>query len=627
MVVITDNGLIAYDEFFHEGVNIIRGENSSGKSTIANLMFYGLGGDFNNWTDAALRCKNVFLEILINDSLLTIRRELSKSSLQPMSIYWGTYEKASKSIAEGWKVYPYKVSTLKQSFSNVIFNLLDYPELKGDQDSNITMHQIMRLIYIDQKSSTDSFFRNEQFDSPLTRKTVFELLIGTYDDSLYTNRLLLRDYEKELELRKKELNGIKRIMKSTDFELDKEQIQTSINKLKNQLIIVQSSLNSRNQIKISGETINKDLKNKLVNIQERILKRREELRKVSEIIYSQSLDISDSKYFINTINDRLNALTESTSFKDVIGKIDLTHCPQCLSKLKENENTNSENCNLCGNPLFSDDGMSVRARIKQELSLQIKESRKIIKEKEEDLRNHRLRKPVLEEELKALQIELNNNINEVKSSRDTQFDNLLIQKGNLQGQIDSLINQMKFTEQYSLLKKEVSDLGIKVTSLKDTIKKGESKQRNNIRLAMKRIEEITLTLLKGDLERQSEFKNGKTVRIITAKNTYSLDSKNNFSESSNVYLKNSIRYALFFSSLDLKFSRYPKFILCDNMEDKGMEKIRSQNFQNEIVKMALGYKRPFQIIFTTSMIAEELDNTEYCVGRFYTEKNKSLLLR
>jgi len=37
--IYTENGEIAYDEKFHKGVNIIRGDNSSGKSTITHLFF------------------------------------------------------------------------------------------------------------------------------------------------------------------------------------------------------------------------------------------------------------------------------------------------------------------------------------------------------------------------------------------------------------------------------------------------------------------------------------------------------------------------------------------------------------------------------------------------------------
>ena len=47
--IITDNGEIAFDEPFHKGVNIIRGDNSSGKSTITHFIFYVLGGAFKDF--------------------------------------------------------------------------------------------------------------------------------------------------------------------------------------------------------------------------------------------------------------------------------------------------------------------------------------------------------------------------------------------------------------------------------------------------------------------------------------------------------------------------------------------------------------------------------------------------
>jgi hypothetical protein len=60
------------------------------------------------------------------------------------------------------------------------------------------------------------------------------------------------------------------------------------------------------------------------------------------------------------------------------------------------------------------------------------------------------------------------------------------------------------------------------------------------------------------------------------------------------------------------------------MEDKGMEKIRTQNFQNLITSMSNRFGKNHQIIFTTSMIADELNNSEYCVGEDYDRNNKTL---
>lgn len=142
---------------------------------------------------------------------------------------------------------------------------------------------------------------------------------------------------------------------------------------------------------------------------------------------------------------------------------------------------------------------------------------------------------------------------------------------------------------------------------------------------MEKIREYTLTILRKDLERQDEFHKGKIVDVNFQKDYFTLDDENNFSASSKIIFKNAVLFSIFFSSLALDFFRYPRFILCDNMEDKGMEKIRSQNFQNVIVELAARFNpETFQIIFTTSEIADELDNTPYCVGVKHDKSNRTL---
>jgi DNA repair exonuclease SbcCD ATPase subunit len=61
-LIITKSGKHVYDEKFNTGVNVIRGKNSSGKSTISDFLFYGLGGELTKWKDEAKSCDFVFVE-------------------------------------------------------------------------------------------------------------------------------------------------------------------------------------------------------------------------------------------------------------------------------------------------------------------------------------------------------------------------------------------------------------------------------------------------------------------------------------------------------------------------------------------------------------------------------------
>src|SRR5690606_559055 len=160
-------------------------------------------------------------------------------------------EDSKKEGSENWEIFPYKRSEHKKSFSNALFLALGFPELRGDVDSNITMHQILRLIYIDQKSSTQDLMMSDNFDSSITRTTVADLLFGVYDDTLYTDKLELRESEKEQEIFKKQFEGIESIYKSTGAETKIETIDALIKENLEQLKKIDEALASSDDIKNS----------------------------------------------------------------------------------------------------------------------------------------------------------------------------------------------------------------------------------------------------------------------------------------------------------------------------------------------------------------------------------------
>jgi hypothetical protein len=622
LTIYTKNGKTAYDQNFNEGVNIIRGHNSSGKSTIGNFIFYVLGGDFKKWTTAATYCGDVYAEVFINSEPITIKRAVSDSGNQPMSIFWGTYEEAIKSASEGWQIFPYRRSENKKSFSNALFLALGFPELRGDVDSNITMHQILRMLYVDQKSLTLDLLMTENFDSSITRKTIADLLFGVYDDSLYSDKISLRESEKDYDIKKKQFEGIEQIFKASDYETNVGTINALIEENNIQIKNIDEYLEKLTKEQNDASKKSDEDELKVVTIKTDLLASRNSLSLLQSEINKFEFELLDSQDFIRSLEKRALALSDSLLTRETFVDLKMHHCPNCLSPLVPAEDEN--HCELCKQKLPEDKGSSQIKRMQQEIDNQIRESKKIYIEKEHKLLELKSSYPTLEQKVRAFQRELDEALSSVKTVRNQEFDELLIKKGELRSKNDYLIKQLRALEQIEVLRKELAGLKIKIDSLKTNINSKETEQRNRLQNAFQVIQSLTLRLLHSDLGRQAEFSTGKIVELDFEKNTFSLDGENNFSESSNVYLKNSVRFAIFFASLQKEFFRLPRFILCDNIEDKGMQPDRSQSFQKEIVKLSSESEVRHQIIITTSMISPDLDNTELCVGDFYTETNKTL---
>ena len=103
-----------------------------------------------------------------------------------------------------------------------------------------------------------------------------------------------------------------------------------------------------------------------------------------------------------------------------------------------------------------------------------------------------------------------------------------------------------------------------------------------------------------------------------------VNGRSKFSASSMVILKNSIRFSIFAHAADDIAARLPNLLLMDDIEDKGMQTARSQNFQLQMIAKTAEIEGEFQLIYTTSMIADELEGTELCVGPFYKKGTHTL---
>lgn len=619
-LAIFKDGRTVYDESFKAGVNILRGMNSSGKSTIVNFIFYALGGDFTAWKPEAQSCDFVMAEIEVNDATITLKREVSHFQRRPMSIYWGAFDEANLSATEGWQVYQFQRSENKESFSQVLFHALGLPEVKSDSESNITIHQLLRLIYVDQLTPVDLLMRLENFDSALTRTTTGDLLLGIYDDLIYSSELKLREKQKELDNVRGQIDSILRVFDDAELEVDIAVLNEKISENQNQQRQVQSGLDQL----LQSNTENQNPKSyiQLEMISKELLPLKQKLGAFQDKSERLEFEIEDSIQFILSLEKRISALDDSLITRAALGKLPLNYCPHCLSPLQP---PTSENvCVLCKQEISEEVEKSQILRMRQELQLQIKESKKLLMNKENDLLQTRREIPLVSEKVKAIQARYNESMSKVRSSRDEQIDSLFIKKGALESEVEYLHRQAKAVNVLESLKAQKDKLASEIEQLNTSVKTRRSQQERRMQEASTKISNHTINLLRNDLPREEYFKIGNFISVNFSKNTFTFDDRNQFSASSMTYLKNSVHLGIFFASLELDFFRYPRMIICDNIEDKGMEPDRSQNFQRLVVKISQQFDVRHQIIFTTSMIDPLLNNTTLCVGEEYSLTNKSL---
>lgn len=625
LVIFTQEGKVAYDEKFHNGVNIIRGDNSSGKSTISHFIFYVLGGAFNDWVKEARKCSVVFAEIELNGATVTLKRQIifnkegDGNKLQSIEFYWDNYETATKSI-EGWQKYNFSKTDQTKSFSEVLFENLEIPIVKGD--NNITMHQILRLLYIDQESPTNSLFLYEHFDTTLTRQTVADLLLGVYSQELYDKQQDLEASKKEFESLKSEINVIKRfIPKKEDLlplhignrisnkEVELTEIEKQIFNYKED----NKKVNFSKKSQLEFETLNKDS-----------LAQRHIIKNLNNKIRNYELEIEDTIFFIKALENKLIAVKNSIKTREYLGKYSLENCPECLKPIVKPNKENT--CSLCKTEIDDSVGVAEARKIEQEIFFQIQESKKINIKKEKELVELKAKQEFEKGKLFQLQQRVNQSLADVRSFRDERVDKLYEDKGFVEGEIIQLRTLLENAEIYQSKKSRYHYLDSRIEALNSRIKQLKFEQEKLKTDINNRIEKIGVYLLNNDLKRQKDFFEAKEFHIDYGNNLAFISDKNaKYSASSSFYLKNSARYAIFLASLSIEKMRFPRFILCDNMEDKGIELVRVHNFQKILIDYLKDFSKDnYQVIYTTSFIPDELNNTKYCIGEFYTEENPSL---
>lgn len=609
---------------FHNGLNVIHGSNGSGKTSVIQLLAYVLGATVYNWKEEAGSCDYVIAEIYANESTITIGREIKESSAS-MNFFFGDYAESLKNGKEGWFNYPYSISPSRESFSQKLFEILNIPEAKSDGINNLTMHQILRLIYNNQSSPATSIFNDEPFDSAIKREFVSNYLLGLYDDNLYSNKLELIKKDKELTKTISELKGLYLLVDGSDTDFSYSNTEEHIEQLQLRIDLLVNAIEEKKTINLSinfkGET--------QATSPNEIVKLKKDLLFLEVSLNQLNYNISDSTSFIEELNQKILAIEDSIKFgKDYKFK-DFDACPSCFSLLKPA--SDERNCFLCGTHNAANSKDMNYARMKNEITIQLKESKDILekhdKEKEKSILAIKETKKTLRKKINKISV-VSNSFN---SESDSKLYDAYREVGELEEKINGLSQLSKIYLQINKLKELRNSLQDRVNYLESEIDKKEALLLLKLPKIQEKITGYMIDILKKDIENiedphdKAEFSNIVSVEFDLASNRIIINNKVSFSESSMYYLNNALHISLLKLSLTDKTVRLPRLLILDGIENGGMEDVRSKGIQRTIKEISDEFEGiRHQIIVTTKGINAEIDNRKYRVGEKFTNSNRSL---
>lgn len=619
LVVLRDGNIVA-DLKFKLGLNVIAGENSSGKTTLIRFLAFALGAENIKFNSTALLCDATLCEAELNGAVITLRRAISDRTQSALSIFWGLMEAALSGSVTEWQTFSFRRTESKPSFSQVLFQALSLPELRGEAGNNITMHQVMRLVYSDQETPGADLFRTERFDSPITRQAVGDYLLGIDDNDLYDLQLRAVTLEKEESALGTALKAVYSALGKAGTNISMDFIETRLRSLGLEL---QQSRDQLHGDEIASTPIQGDGAQENDRIRTALTQTHRDLSALKDRRLRVEQRISDAELLVVELTIRSQEIEESISAADYLGAVRFSVCPCCLSDIGGRPPT-SGICNLCNSPIEESAAKTQLVRMKNELALQALESNQI-KRDLHDERNELYREvEAAQEKLQLLESQFATSSANWRSSFDIRRDQLLTAVGRIEEEIRQLLDYRKLAQSLDEQSATRANIASELKRIRDTIFSLRQLQVNRKEHAYEAVARNLQMILKGDIPRAKEFSNPREISFEFASNSISIDGERQFSASSMVYLRHSFRLALLFASLEKAYFRFPRLLIIDGVEDGGMELERSHNFQNLISRSSIASSVDHQIIFATSSISAEVDGPSTVVGRKFSHQERSL---
>lgn len=615
-----------------DGINIIEGDNGSGKSTFSYFIAYGLGDNVkpfdrdnktNRYDEITKDTNNyVTLDIEIDSEKYKLKRFIGLNDIF---------------VSDGENVEKYPIYRHKEHapniFSDWLLRKLEITQFEvnlGTIQWTFNFMDLYRLLYYDQDTEPSKIYKspsskdNFVTDSIIIRKTIFEVLLGISSIEYFQKMNEMKAAEKLRHEAKGRLDGFLTLHTDINFkkELDNISIineyEEQLAKLKNQRDLYSKDNSMVNEKVFHLSTLQSELINTELDISNnriRIQGINTEIYNIEKMYKALENEISDIKKTIFT-HEQLNLFSMQV-------------CPFCMNSKKERKDGHC----ICGEK-FNENGY-------EKFVYNSSEYKKILQHKEKSLKTieialnsyyeeiDKLNKEVSQKEHDAIEQkeELSKAISSIEFSGNSQF-------------IDSINDKILEVKSNILDEKRKEGIISTYTTLDSTFKTKNLEYEKKVK-AFQKAQNIFETnnaktiqefnVIYNQLMQKSSCKKCEKAEINEDYMPV-INDGNYINKSADVPKRLMYYFTILSLSLKLKNVKHPRFLLIDTPETVGIDDSNLKNDLGELdLALSLSKEKesasipPYQVILTTGVGKYPSKYENSILLRFNTEENLYIL--
>jgi len=585
---------------FDNGLNILVGDNGTGKSTFCNLIYFALGGkieafdskfkerhkEITSDTDALVK-----LNISINEKDFVLSRYIGVNEIAVADVEAGT--------TEVYQIYRVAAAYIFSDWMLEKVGVTPFSLFIGGSDFVFGWTDLLRLVYHDQNSSPKSMFKdadnNGLFkDSTLVKKVIFEVIAGK--DHI--------DYYKQIETVKKTEAQLSAAQARKDLFLAANPDMVDLDKqvlaeIQRQLDIAEDEVEKLEEEKKKAQNqleVDKGINTVLESLRESLSSKLTEKNWLKERSNELMSEMSSCAALFEQLNDEISQLKKIIHVNAQLSLFSPETCPCCLSTVQRGVNK----C-ICGEDIPEEKY--------QRFFYSDSEYRTILKTKRKNLETLRdafddckKEYAVVSEKLISVEVEIGKTKTEVEKVVDTQvtaneiafFNKITDKLLEAHKKINTLTDTHAKVVEYLSTENLVASLKLKLQGQRATLKTKEGQAEEAIFDYSKDFSEIYNEMCTN------------TIKNCTS-GSINEDYAPEFNEGLYLQASSQIgkRFCYFLTLLKLSLtkvdSKLPKFLLIDTPESRGISPEELNALITLIDKHFSDYEDKFQIILTTGI--------------------------